>query len=68
MLCRPFTIEDSMPFLFPLDITIVLPIPTNKPSKLKMWFFNIKWNWENRKWQNCRAKRRAYEKALKEIN
>lgn len=67
MTCRPFTMEDSIPLLLPLNISIAFPIPPSKPNKLKIWIFNIKWNWKNRKWQNCRAKRRAYEKALKEI-
>ena len=31
---------------------------------MKYFLFYIKWHWKNRKWENCRHKRRAFERAL----
>ena len=45
-------------------------LKTFDPPKRKMKFrnikqllFYIKWHWENRKWKDCRHKRRAYRRA-----
>lgn len=38
--------------------------PKKKPSKIKVVLFSMKWHWKNRKWKNCRHKRRAFETAL----
>ena len=52
-------------YIIPLNITIYIPCEKNekkKPNPIKVWLFNIKWNWKNRKWKKCRAKIRAYER------
>ena len=49
-------------YIIPLDITIYIPYEKKKPTPIKVWLFNIKWNWKNRKWERCRAKIRAYER------
>lgn len=49
----------------PLNITVELPMPKKKPSKIKVILFSIKWHWKNRKWKNCRHKWRAFKRALK---
>ena len=44
--------------------TFDIPKPKKKSSKIKVLLFLIKWHWKNRKWENCRQKRRAFERAL----
>ena len=44
--------------------TFDMPKSKKKPSKIKILLFSLKWHWKNRKWKNCRQKRRAFERAL----
>lgn len=37
-----------------------------KNLSVKLFFLQIFWLWKNRKWTNCRAKRRALQKYLDE--
>lgn len=39
------------------------PKRKKKLSKIKLLLFYIKWHWDNRKWEDCRHKRRAYKRA-----
>ena len=36
----------------------------NIKKAIKITWFAIKWHWENRRWENCRHKRRSYGRAL----
>lgn len=38
-----------------------------QPGKIKLFFFRLKWNWKNRKWADCRAKRKAYRRDYNEF-
>lgn len=33
-------------------------------KRVKRRLFILKWNWKNRRWQECRHKRRAFEREL----
>ena len=39
------------------------PKRKKKLSKITLLLFYIKWHWKNRKWEDCRHKRRAYRRS-----